>query len=252
MDFNEEKIIDVLQNLETFFKNPDSTSLATVEFPKNIPYRSQEWLTYIFYSCLLDYGVKSKNYHQNLITTYQKYPEIFIPQYVINNYKDKKEELLTIIKTNIHPRYPNVATEKWFKLSYELSKHKNLLTSIKNISSNTDLNLFVKSISGYGQKTGGLLLRLIYESEILIFKSDLEQIPLDRHDIEISYLNGITKTKNLTPKQIENLSKLYIKHGKSRSIKAADIDKYLWEIGNRFCNSKKCIECPLSKTCKRK
>lgn len=28
-----------------------------------------------------------------------------------------------------------------------------------------------------------------------------------------------------------------------------DIDKYLWEVGNSFCNKKKCNECPLNNYC---
>ncbi len=37
----------------------------------------------MFYSCLLDYGMRSKIYHKNLVDTYEKYPNIFDPNYAI-------------------------------------------------------------------------------------------------------------------------------------------------------------------------
>jgi len=52
----------------------------------------------------------------------------------------------------------------------QLSKYDNLLGKIKEFNNSNELNLFVRSIKGYGQKTGGLLLRLIYESGVCNFK----------------------------------------------------------------------------------
>lgn len=65
--------------------------------------------------------MRSQNYHNNLINTYHIYPQIFKPKYVIENFTTNKEELLIIMKNNIHPRYPNVAIDKWINLSVELS-----------------------------------------------------------------------------------------------------------------------------------
>lgn len=73
------------------------------------------------------------------------------------------------MKNNIHPRYPNVAVDKWLNLSKKLSKYDNLLDKIKEFNNFNELNLFVGNINGYGQKTVGLLLRLIYESDVFKF-----------------------------------------------------------------------------------
>lgn len=237
----------IVSTLDNYYKNQDSSKLATVDYPESIEYRSKEWLIYIFYSCILDYGMKSINYHKNLINTYNNHKEIFNPKYVIN-----KEELLNIIKTNIHPRYPNIALEKWINLSSELSKYDNLLNTISSFNTFNELNTFIRSIKGYGQKTGGLLIRLIYEANICSFNDKIKYIPLDRHDIEISYLNGIIDTPKLNSKEIEELSDLYIKSGEKLGIDANLIDKYLWNVGTSFCNTKKCDSCPLKNTCKTK
>lgn len=246
---NAEKCIILLKK---HFINEDTTKIANVEFPVSIIYKSEEWLHYIFYSCLLDYGMRSKLYHMNLIEAYNKYPKIFNPKYIVENYSDDECLLNNFIKNNIHPRYPNVATKKWLYLSSELVKYKSLLQKIQNFQSFEELSKFIKSIKGYGQKTGGLLLRLITESGIVNFNDDISTIPLDRHDIEISYSNDIINTSKLNQLQIVELSNVLISSGRKHSISPNDLDKYLWQIGNEFCNNKKCLECPLNNSCKTK
>lgn len=252
MIVSEEKIDNLIQKIHEYYRNKDVNNLATVDFPNEIKYKSNEWLIYIFYSCLLDYGMRSQNYHNNLINTYHIYSQIFNPNYVIAKFTDNKEELLSIIKNNIHPRYPNVAVDKWLNLSTELSKYDNLLDEIKKFNNFNELNSFIRNINGYGQKTGGLLLRLIYESGVCKFNDKLGYIPLDRHDIEINYLNNIIDSQKLNNQQIEELSTQYIKGGEKLGIDANLVDKYLWNIGNDFCNKKNCINCPLCDDCKTK
>lgn len=248
-----EKNIDrLVKKMHEYYGSQDSNTLATIDFPKEIKYKSNEWLIYIFYSCLLDYSMRFQNYHNNLINTYHIYPQIFNPKYVIEKFITNKEELLNIMKNYVHPRYPNVAVNKWLNLSKELFKYDNLLDKIKEFNNFNELNLFVRNIKGYGQKTGGLLLRLIYESNVCSFNDKLEYIPLDRHDIEISYLNNIIDSRKLNNIQIEELSYSYIKSGEKQGIDANLIDKYLWNIGNDFCNKKNCTNCPLYRDCKTK
>lgn len=252
MYISSENMIKTIEKLDKYFSNSDINEVANVEFPNEIEYKSNEWLYYIFYSCLLDYGMRSKIYHNNLINTYHNYKDIFNPQYILNNFNNHTNILQQIIKENIHPRYPNIAVNKWIKLSAELSKYNSLLEHIKSFKTFKELNKFVKNINGYGQKTGGLLLRLIYESNICNFSDDISTIPLDRHDIEISYLNEIINTKTLTSKQIKELSDAYIKYSNKININPNKVDKYLWEIGSKFCDKKDCENCPLCSNCSTK
>ncbi len=205
----------------------DINEVANVEFLTAIEYKSNEWLYYIFYSCLLNYGMRLTIYHKNLINTYHNYKNIFNPKYILNNFNNDMSRLQQIIKENVHPRYPNVAVNKWIKLSQELSKYDSLLEKVKSFKTFEELNQFVKNINGYGQKTGGLLLRLIYESNLCKFSDDISTIPLDRHDIEISYLNKIINTKKLTSKQISELSNAYINYSNKSNVNPNKIDKYL-------------------------
>ncbi len=244
MKIDSEKAVKCLQLLKEYFKEDEN--IATVEYPSTLKEGEEKWLIYLFYSCLLDYGMKSKNYHSNLIQTYEKYPEIFSPSYVVGH---PNLDLLTIMKENIHPRYPNTAFKKWVRLSSKLS-NLSLLEQMKSKKNMEEVNQFIKEIGEYGQKTGGLLIRLIRESNVLSFKDDVTFIPLDRHDIEISYLNGIISSPKLSETEIKKLSDCFIHSGKKIGLNPILADKYLWNIGSSFCSKNDCEHCPLKENCR--
>lgn len=228
LNINYNRCKEIVEKLNNHFANKEG--LANVEFPGDINYCTNEYFIYMFYSCLLDYGMRSKIYHKNLINTYEKYPSIFSPKYVSQM---EENELHNIIVNNIHPRYPNVAIKKWINLSKELLKYDNILNHLKTIKNIDDLSQFMRSIKGYGQKTGGLLIRVISDSNICNFKEKVNSIPIDRHDIEISYLTNIINENSLSNSEIIKLSDSYIKVGKELNINPSDIDKYLWG-GRKF------------------
>lgn len=238
---------EIVITLNKYFENKND--IADIEYPTDIKYNSNEYFIYMFYSCLLDYGMRSKIYHKNLLNTYETYQKIFNPNYVINM---KESTLKEIIVNYVHPRYPNIAVKKWIELSQELVKYNDISEKLKSINSFEKLDFFIKNIKGYGQKTGGLLIRIICDSGVCNFKNHVESIPIDRHDIEISYLTGIISDKKVTARNIKKLSDMYVKISRELNISPIDIDKYLWEVGNSFCNKKKCNECPLSNYCNEK
>jgi len=251
--FDIDKATLCVEKMKNYFNSMEVS--GHVEIPCGIEIGSSEYVIYIFYSCLLDYGMRSKNYHSNLISTYKKHKDIFEPYYVVKNYKDNPEKLLHIMKENIHPRYPNVALKKWLDLSEFLNcnyPRNKLKEKINSLQSYKELYNFITSIKGYGQKTGGLLLRLLYESGICNFTDELLDIPIDRHDVEISYLNGITDKVKLNSSELKSLGTLWIKAAKNRKVSACNIDQYLWSIGNNLCSKKRCLECPLKEGCKKK
>lgn len=251
--FDIEKAAYCTERIKEYFKN--TLQDANVEIPDVIKINSDEYLIYLFYSCLLDYGMRSKIYHANLINTYNENKNIFNPKFVVENYSNNELELFEIIKGSIHPRYPNVALKKWLELSkyiYNNFPGENLREKITSLKSYRELYDFITSINGYGQKTGGLLLRLIYEFGICNFKDEIQDIPIDRHDIEISYLNGIIEKEKLNDDEVKRLGQVWINAANKNNISACDIDKYLWSIGNNLCSKKECKKCPLQFNCKKK
>lgn len=142
--FNVEKAMICTKKLKLYFSQIKED--ANIEIPITIKKNSDEHFIYIFYSCLLDYGVRSKVYHSNLVNTYKNYQEIFNPRYVVNNYINNEEKLLKIIKENIHPRYPNVALNKWIKLSIFLNSNQDLKEKLASFKSYEELHNYIRNI----------------------------------------------------------------------------------------------------------
>ena len=65
MEINYNKCRKVVEKLNSYFDNNDE--IANVNYPLNIEFKTNEYYLYMFYSCLLDYGMRSKIYHKNLI-----------------------------------------------------------------------------------------------------------------------------------------------------------------------------------------
>lgn len=246
---NKTQALKCVGQLKEYFEQTESK--AEVEYPSHLSKTSKEYLIYIFYSCLLDYGMRSKVYHHNLVNLYKVNNAIFNPQYVVENYKNNTKVLLKIFKENLHPRYPNIAVRKWIELSEFLTTN-NIKEKITSLSSHEELYQFITTIKGFGQKTGGLLLRLVAESGICKFADQLTVIPIDRHDIDISYLTKVVSTRKPTAQEIKELSDVWIIAAKQYNLSASTIDQYLWTIGNSLCTKKLCENCPLNNLCKKK
>lgn len=249
INYNQEKANEAVLIMANYYEKIKTN--AEVLFPKSIKYASNEYFIYIFYSCLLDYGMRSSMYHDNLIKTYEEFSKIFDPKYVVSNYKDNSQELLDIIKSKIHARYPNVALKKWISLSEFLALEDDMLGKLNSFESFEELRKYITGIHGFGQKTGGLLIRLIYDALNLSNKYSLLSIPIDRHDIEISYLLGVVDKKDLNEKEIKMLSDVWIEASIINNVSPSSVDEYLWAIGSKLCVAT-CAHCPLNKNCKRK
>jgi len=101
-----------------------------------------------------------------------------------------------------------------------------------------------------------VLLAIIDIGNIFLQKYNLNN---ELDTVSTLYQNGKDKElrayvskENLSSKEIEELSNELIKTGKKLNITPNDLDKYLWEIGNRFCNKKSCEICPLRELCQTK
>ena len=58
-----------------------------------------------------------------------------------------------------------------------------------------------------------------------------------------------SNTTNISNREIIELSDTYVNVGKELNINPSNVDKYLWEVGNSYCNKKSCEECPLNNIC---
>jgi hypothetical protein len=95
--YNIDRAREVVKALHSYFRDVQTVKKATIELPNDIEYRSKEHYLYIFYGCLLDYGVKSYYYHQRLKFAYSEFRELFSPSYILENFKNDIESLSRVV-----------------------------------------------------------------------------------------------------------------------------------------------------------
>jgi endonuclease III len=243
----------VIRKLHEFFSATDSLT-ATITPPEELEWESKEHFLYIFYGCLLDYGMKSSIYHENLKKAYKQKPDLFDPRYIVETFQRNVQDLAAVLKDLVRVRFPNEGARRWLSLSEILLEKYNgdprdMFTPLMSFD---DAKNAVLSIKGFGQKTGGLLVRILYENDLITVQGSLNHIPIDRHDIEISIMLGVVdndgvKTENATV--IEQLSSIWVEASLAEGVDPCEIDRNLWLLGSHLCSKKKCCHCPLNDMC---
>ncbi len=253
--FNTERPRIVVKRLHKFFSTTDSLK-ATISPPEIIEKGSRAHFLYLFYGCLLDYGMKSSAYHKNLKNAYQNDPNLFDPFHVAREYEENVQNLAVALKEFLKVRFPNEGAKKWLLLSQILLKEykgdpRNIFKPFMKFD---EIEETIFSIKGFGQKTGGLLIRILYENGLIKTQDRLTHIPIDRHDMEISKMLGILETKKSEKIEnnrivIEQLSSIWVGASLTEDIDPCETDRNLWLLGSLLCSKKKCFSCPVNDLC---
>lgn len=248
-----------LKAMHIYFTDKNIQGQAQVIVPASIELFSAAHYRFLFYSCLLDFGVKSNVLHENMLHLYKQRPNLFLPSYIFEVYSDDYTELATILRSYTHVRYPNECAKRWINLSRILHTQwqDNPQEMFRGQSTYHEFKETISLIKGLGQKTGGFLLRMLIDNEMLKSNDGIAEIPIDRHDIDLSIwlkiiLEFTADEIKSSKKIIKLLSDTWVQAANKLAISPSLADRYLWIIGSEFCTSKKCVLCPLSHLCKRK
>ena len=248
-----------LRAMHAFFANKNIQEQAQVVIPNSIELRSVEHYRYLFYSCLLNYGMKSTTLHENLRHLYEQYSHLFSPNYIVELYSNSYTELAAILRSYIHVRYPNECAKRWIDLSTLLHTqyHDNPKEMFIDKSTYYEFKKSISQIKGLGQKTGGLLLRMLIDNDMLKSSDGIAEIPIDRHDVDLCiWLDVISNCTadeiKKSKKIIKQLSDIWVQAANNLSISPSLADQYLWVIGSDFCTSRNCVHCPIPHLCNRK
>lgn len=248
-----------LKAMHSYFASKSIQGQAQVVVPPSIELHSAAHYRFLFYSCLLDYGMRSRVLHENLLLLYEQHPYLFSPSYIMNNYSDTHVGLAALLRSYTHVRYPNECARRWIGLSILLHTNWNddPQEMFKGKSTYYEYKEAINQVKGLGQKTGGFLLRMLIDNEMLKPSDGIAEIPIDRHDVDLSIwlgvLSGFTsdeikRSKNL----IKLLSDTWVQAANHLSISPSLADRYLWIIGSEFCVSRNCVYCPIKQLCKRR
>ena len=152
----------VVRRLHEFFSTTDSLT-ATITPPEELEWASKEHFLYLFYGCLLDYGMKSSIYHENLKKAYKKKPDLFDPHYIVETFQGNVKDLAVVLKELVRVRFPNEGARRWLSLSKILREKyngdpRNMFTPLMSFD---DAKNVVLSMKGFGQKTAIFELHLL-------------------------------------------------------------------------------------------
>ena len=252
---NNEKSRIAVKRLHNSFSTADSLHKATISLPEGLEWGSREHFLYLFYGCLLDYGMKSSFYHKNLKKAYKEKPELFEPVYIVETFQRHVQDLAVFLKNFVRIRFPNEGARRWLSLSEILLKKYNgdPRNIFKPLMGFNDIRKAIFSIKGFGQKTGGLLIRILYENNLIKVQDSITHIPIDRHDIEISINLGVLEGncgEHHENNLIEQLSSTWVKASQTENVDPCETDRNLWLLGSLLCSKKKCSQCPLNDMCK--
>ena len=258
MDYtiNKENAKRSLIIMNNFFQENKDLKTANIILPSSIKQGSVEHFKYLFYSCMLNYGMKSKVLHENLKLLYEENPCLFNPEYVLDVYEHNMCALADLLRSKIHVRYPNQSAKNWINLSkIILTKYNGNFNEIFiNKQTYLEYQDAIFQLDGFGQKTGGLLLRMLIDEGFIKPLDGIAEIPIDRHDIDLciwlEVINGITAEDIKKSKEvIGKLSKIWVNVSNDLNISPSITDQYLWIIGSKFCSKTQCNICPLNSLC---
>lgn len=248
-----------LKTMRFYFASKSIHGQAQVIVPGSIASHSAAHYRYLFYSCLLDYGMKSSVLHENLLQLYEHHPEFFLPGYIIEAYSNDHVGLANLLRSYTHVRYPNECAKRWIDLSILLHTkwQDDPHEMFKGKSTYNEFKEAISQVKGLGQKTGGFLLRMLIDNEMLKSSDGIAEIPIDRHDVDLSIwlgvISGFTSDEiKKSKKMIKLLSDTWVKAANNLSISPSLADRYLWIIGSEFCASRNCVHCPINQLCNRK
>ena len=248
-----------LKLMDAYFANKNIKNQAQVILPDGVEKYGQQHYCYLFLSCLLNHGMKSSTLHENLQSLYQNKIEVFSPEYVFTSYKDNYSDLADLLRTYIHVRYPNESAKRWIALceNLHINYHDNPKEKFLGKTKYDELKKVICSINGMGQKTGGLLLRILIDNGMVISTDGIREIPIDRHDIDLCVWLGVIK--NITSDEIKKdkkiiskLSEVWVQASDDLAISPSVTDQYLWIIGSQLCTNKYCDGCPICAMCFKK
>ncbi len=237
------------------------TDLLEAQVPPNVDYGSSEHARFYFYLIFNDHGTKSTRLYEKFKKLYSEASYLFDPVEVIKRFENREDYLRETFLSNLGLRYPKQATISWVTNSRILiDKYEgepiNLFLSAQSAP---ELFKKIKYMRGYGPKTSGLLLRVIWGAGFNRHLVDIHNVPLpvDIHDSRIAFICGLYRPNGIddiykiygNPSHIQKIEKIWRNAAHQESVSWEGIDRALWLLGSRGCANKRCRECPINNFC---
>ena len=182
---------------------------------------------FLFWVIQMDYAIRSSALYKNANILWSKNPHWINAEYLINL---KDENLKSLIKDELRPRYSNEIFIRFKKNSEELLKRYkgDAINIINTAKSAKDLLKRILVFRGFGPKTGNFLTRTYIDLMKLNY-IDINEVfqPVDTHDVRLTYEWGFIKSKEMTSSNIKNVKLIWNKACKDAGVSWIKFDKAL-------------------------
>jgi len=243
------KIMDFYEKDKSFFQH--KKNLLEYQIPDAIDYASKEHAMFYFFLIFNDHGTKSINLYKNFKNLFVKNSDYFNPKKIAYLEDELKEEI-----AKLGVRYANNSFKYWVYNAQKIVNEfdgdvYNLFTSYDDAM---ELYKKIKEFKGYGDKTTGLLLRVINGVGFNKLDNFYDvPLPVDTHDSKIAINCNMIDSfdyNKADKKVLKDVSKIWQDLANSMGYKWEELDKALWILGSVGCVKKDCQDCPIKLDCK--
>jgi len=264
LELHPERAEIVVKQLLQAFENKygifdDTSDLLEFQIPLGVQPTSLEHARFLFYLISQDYGTKSARLYAKAKDLYARNPQIFDPEYIVNNYANANDpKLAEDTGVQLSTRFPKETAKRWYGNSEKLLKEF-AGDPRKIFTSDSDARIVfkhIRSFGGFGPKIGGLLLRTFLGCKFAKLNHVEEVlVPVDVHDSRIAFYTGAVKTAS-GESRVEDyheyapqIQHLWTNACNSAGLDWLQVDRALWLLGSRGCVNLRCVECRLSDLC---
>jgi len=249
------KEIEIVKKIMSAYK--DEKGILENQIPMGVEYCSSEHADFYFYLIYNDHGTKSTGLYERFKALYENHSELFDAKYIVEKYTNKEMELYKDYLQFLGLRYPKKSTQYWIYNATKLCEEFDGDTMQLYNYTDESLQIYksIKSFKGYGDKTTGLLLRVIdgvgFNKKLLNFED--VPLPVDTHDTKIAIKCDLIEEfdyEKADKKKLQKVSKIWQDAVNKTEYSWKELDKALWILGSVGCVSKQCFICPMVKDCK--
>lgn len=236
----------------------DVQDLLENQIPSGVEPLSKAHANFLFFVVPNDHGTKSAAMYSRAKELFARDPAVFDADAVLRRFRDMNDVTLQELVTRpIGARYPAVAARSWYRNATRLAAEfgcdsRELFGASPDA---VELLQLITSYSGYGPKTGGMLLRAIVGLGFARV-SNLERVlvPVDVHDTRIAFFTGMITSSSWEDEFdyqpfVKKVQRMLLDTCNDLGIEWLDADRALWLIGSRGCVTRRCNLCPIQEFC---
>jgi endonuclease III len=238
----------------------EQDDLVENQLPPGVAAGSREHALFLFYIVPNDRGVRSAHLWRRAKDLYAAEPDLFEPASVSSRFCGKAEPLRQLLQETLKPRYAGHAAKGWLCNSTVLLERfeadpRRLFAASADAPELLDL---ICTFSGFGPKTGGMLLRAAVGLGMASpHNLEAAEMPVDIHDTRISYLTSMLRFRD-PDASVDSANymsfagpvrRFFTEVCAEEGISWPEIDRALWLIGSRGCVPKRCELCPINSFC---